>query len=198
MGSDAEQQVAVFDANFTTLSDWRLYWDRAVKLNLAGYDRLVFEARVEDPEALSGVMMYLESGDGWYALPTFGLTNAWKSVEIWLERATTEGVPLGLDQVKNIRFCLLPGAKKDSRVFVRDLRAVAGLGLDDIGRFSTYKDYASAVADLEAKAKGHVNEADALDRIDARHHARVPLEILPHHGSDVTARARVREAFRER
>ena len=166
MGNDAEQQVAVFDANFTTLTDWRLYWDRAVKLNLAGYDRLVFEARVEDPEALSGVMMYLESGDGWYALPTFGLTNAWKSVEIWLERATTEGVPLGLDQVKNIRFCLLPGAKKDSRVFVRDLRAVAGLGLDDIGRFSSYKDYASAVADLEAKAKGHANEADALDRLE--------------------------------
>lgn len=178
MGNAGEQQVAVFPANFSELKDWRLFWDRKVKLNLLGYDRLIFEAKVEDQEVLSGVILYLQAGDGWYALPSFGLTENWKEVEIWLEQATVEGTPLGLDQVENIRFALLPGTKKDSRVLVKNFKAISGLGLDDIGRISTYPDYAAAVADIKAKAVGHINNADALERLGRAEKIHAELSTL--------------------
>ncbi|MES2202201.1 MAG: family 10 glycosylhydrolase [candidate division FCPU426 bacterium] len=140
--------------DFSAIKDWRVYWDRDLKVDLSQSEQITVKLRCPDPTAVGFVALYFLSGKGWYHMPPFSVGTAWETKVLTLASATTEGKPLGWDKVERVRLAFMPGAKRDTYVEVADISARSGWPLSHIGAMGGYTDLASAQKGLSILAKG--------------------------------------------
>ncbi|MBP7829701.1 MAG: family 10 glycosylhydrolase [Kiritimatiellae bacterium] len=139
----------------------RVYWDRAVTLNLERYTSLELDLTCDRPEALRSLTIYFKSGEGWYVWGQPLRRAGRQSISLIKEQASAEGRPAGWHKIEAIRVSPWRGApvgasltlhalvaREDALLLVRattsardaDERAVAekltrrlGGWLDDLG-----------------------------------------------------------------
>ncbi|MDD5679128.1 MAG: family 10 glycosylhydrolase [Kiritimatiellae bacterium] len=94
-----------FPALFGANND-RVYWDRAVSLDLRGYDLLELDLTSIQPETIRTFSLYLKSGDGWY-LWSAPLTEGGRQKLFFpIKDAAVEGKPAGWDDISILRISL--------------------------------------------------------------------------------------------
>ena len=92
----------VFPCPFDGAAD-RVYWDRAVALNLDRYTSLELDLTCDHPEALRSLTLYFKSGEGWYVWGK-PLKRAGRQTLLLLkEEFSTEGRPAGWGRIEAIR-----------------------------------------------------------------------------------------------
>ncbi|HTB33461.1 MAG TPA: hypothetical protein VK842_01235, partial [bacterium] len=87
-----------------------MVWQRQGHWNLASGQRLALKLRAKAGPGAGEARLSLHAGQGWYVLPPFGLTQAWREVDLDRDRADCEGSPFGWSQVDALRLELQPGA----------------------------------------------------------------------------------------
>ena len=102
-----------FSLSDASLSDTALAWQKQGRWNLAHAERLALRVRAKSGPGAGEARLWLHAGQGWYALPAFGLTRAWKEVDLDRARAALQGSPFGWSQVDALRLELRPGAAGD-------------------------------------------------------------------------------------
>lgn len=120
--STESQRLAHFDAPFSTLKDWRFTWDKQGHWDLGQSERVVVKLRASKLAAARGIL-YARSGDGWYQLPGFGISDRFDEVALDTAQAVKEGSPSGWDKVEALRLSLLPGSGGDAWVELAGIRA---------------------------------------------------------------------------
>jgi|GEM_PF-1566034 len=159
-----------FDLPFSRLKDWRFNWDRGGAWDLSRAERVVLKARVGSMVAAGQAVLYLKSGDGWYRLPGFSLTERWREVSLDKAQAVVEGSPAGWGSIDAVRLSVLPGGSGDTWL---DLARIEGQGrLPDawvwqVGGASSKERLFSTVMEnargkAYADARHRLSEADSL------------------------------------
>ncbi len=101
----------------------RVYWDRAVSLDLSSATRLEMELACEQPAALRSLALYLKSGDGWYIwsqpLPEAGRQH----LSMAKSDFAIEGKPAGWDKIERLRFSPWKGSTLATRITAYSLTA---------------------------------------------------------------------------
>lgn len=120
--STESQRLAHFDLPFSTLKDWRFTWDKQGHWDLSKAERVVLKLRASKVAAARGIL-YARSGEGWYQLPGFGISDRFDEVTLDTAQAVKEGSPSGWDKVDALRFSLLPGSGEDAWVELAGIRA---------------------------------------------------------------------------
>lgn len=88
----------------------RVYWDRALSLNLDRYTSLELDLTCDRPEALRSLAIYFKSGAGWY-LWSKPLQRTGRQILLLLkEEFATEGRPAGWRRIEAIRVSPWRGA----------------------------------------------------------------------------------------
>lgn len=81
----------------------RVYWDRAVTLNLERYTSLELDLTCDHPEALRSLTIYFKSGEGWYVWGQPLRRAGRQSISLLKEDASREGRPAGWHKIEAIR-----------------------------------------------------------------------------------------------
>jgi uncharacterized lipoprotein YddW (UPF0748 family) len=103
----------------------RVYWDRAVTLNLAGRSALELDLTCPHPEAIQSLLVYAKSGDGWYVWRV-RLDQAGRRKHLLpLHQASTEGRPKGWSQVSAIRVSASRGSGASTHLVLHSLQALS-------------------------------------------------------------------------
>ncbi len=101
----------------------RVYWDRAVNLDLSTATRLEFDLACDQPAALRSLALYLKSGEGWYIwnqpLPEAGRQR----LSLPKSAFATEGKPAGWNHIERIRLSPWKGSALDTRITAYSLTA---------------------------------------------------------------------------
>ena len=84
----------------------RMYWDRAVSLDLRGYDLLELDLTCTQPNAFRTFGLYLKSGNGWYLWLTPLKESGRQSLIFSIKDAAVEGKPAGWDAISTVRISL--------------------------------------------------------------------------------------------
>jgi len=87
----------------------RVYWDRAVSLDLRGYDLLELDLTCLQPETIRTFALYLKSGDGWYLWSTPLNNSGRQKLFFPIKDAAVEGKPDGWDAISIVRISLTRG-----------------------------------------------------------------------------------------
>lgn len=171
----------------------RVYWDRDLSLNLAGYTSFALDLSCDHPEALRGLGLYLRSGGGWYVWNKPLNVAGRQTLTMRKADFTTEGKPAGWDRIDRIRFSPWRGtpvaasltffnftARKDSVVVLRSTISAPS---------TAERAYAARICNrvsklLEDRGIPHtvMNEDDAANAI-----ATASLVILPYNAEPPSA-----------
>jgi len=81
----------------------RMYWDRAVSLDLERYTGLELELTCDQPEALRSLSIYFKSGPGWYLWSKPLKRAGRQTLALLKDEAATEGKPAGWHRIEGIR-----------------------------------------------------------------------------------------------
>lgn len=126
-GSPAVQPTEegwVFTLPFGQTDRDRVYWDRAVALDLSGESVLRLELTSPEPAALRSLALYLRSGEGWYIwnrpLPGAGR----RTLSLMRTDFEAEGRPAGWHQIDAIRLSPWRGQGVDTHLTLHRLEAV--------------------------------------------------------------------------
>jgi uncharacterized lipoprotein YddW (UPF0748 family) len=84
----------------------RAYWDRAVALDLRGYDLLELDLTCIRPETIRTFALYLKSGDGWYLWSAPLTEGGRQKLFFFIKDATVEGKPAGWNAISAVRISL--------------------------------------------------------------------------------------------
>ncbi len=146
-----------FPLNFSSNSSWRVAWDRAGNWDLSACQTVRVRVRV-DGDRPAGMILYLHSGDGWYA-GSFAAVPGEDSVDLSRKKFGIEDQPGGWDRVDRVRVSVL---REDGAE-----RTVVVSGFDAITRSTRVAVYLN---DSGVKAEPSVPEyvrltGDALDRL---------------------------------
>ncbi|MDP2990975.1 MAG: family 10 glycosylhydrolase, partial [Kiritimatiellota bacterium] len=87
----------------------RVYWDRAVSLDLRGYDLLELDLTCIRPDAIRTFALYLKSGDGWYLWSAPLEEGGRQKLFFAIKDAAMEGKPAGWDAISAVRISLTRG-----------------------------------------------------------------------------------------
>ena len=101
----------------------RIFWDRAVSLNLEGVSVLELDLTCPRPDAVRTVGLYLKSGDGWYLWLVSPREAGRQRLTLPLGQAATEGSPRGWDAIDGVRLSFTRAADVNTVVTVHGLRA---------------------------------------------------------------------------
>ncbi len=88
----------------------RVYWDRAVALDLSAYTSLELDLSCDQPEALRSFAVYLQSGDGWYVWNKPLREAGRHRLILPREAFSIEGKPAGWNRIQKIRLSPWKGA----------------------------------------------------------------------------------------
>jgi uncharacterized lipoprotein YddW (UPF0748 family) len=103
----------------------RVYWDKAVSLDLSRCSSVEFDLSCNRPEAFRSLNLYLKSGDGWYvwsgSLPEPGRQRMFALKGDF----AVEGKPAGWNQIEFVRISAWRGIPVDTDVTVYSLEARA-------------------------------------------------------------------------
>src|SRR5579859_3446989 len=143
--------MARFDCPFSTLKDWRVYWDRDLKLDLSHADRIRIKMTATGGGIAPGCTIYFRSGKGWYNFHHVGVPGNWGIATFFLKDAGKEDNPSGWDKIDGIRLCFLPTAQKDTAVNVSLIEAGMGWEPKDIGRLGPYANFKAASKALKGE-----------------------------------------------
>ena len=104
----------------------RAYWDRAVKLDLAGYGRIAFWVKADgDQSAIGHCSLYFHAGAGWYAT-SFSLPDGgWQKVVIDRGSFTVEDKPQGWNAIDTVRIAFWKGQPTQATVYLGGLEATS-------------------------------------------------------------------------
>ncbi len=152
---------------FSTHEGWRVGWDLALEKGLGDYRWIKIRVRADDPEAVSGISLYFNSGSGWYVKGMGGIPGKWSS--LIAERASfgSEGTPAAWDAVRGLRIGIMPGVKRDTTVYVEGISATSARAPGDaarIGPFESLQELEEALKDEPLAAEGLRRGADLLAR----------------------------------
>ncbi|MBU4365579.1 MAG: family 10 glycosylhydrolase [Verrucomicrobia bacterium] len=89
----------------------RVYWDRAVSLDLRGYDLLELDLTCTRPDAIQTFALYLKSGDGWYLWFAPLKESSRQKLFFPITDAAVEGKPAGWDAISAVRISLTREAR---------------------------------------------------------------------------------------
>lgn len=113
----------LFPSPFLTSGADRFYWDHAARLNLEPYPTIELEVSVDRPEALRGLGIYLESGEGWYVWGQPLKHPGRQRISIPRSDFSTEGRPAGWSRIERVRISPWRGAGADAAVIIHSLAA---------------------------------------------------------------------------
>lgn len=106
IGASPAAQVAadgvVFRCPFDGDLD-RVYWDRAVALDLSSHTSFELDLTCDNPAALRSFAVYFRSGDGWYIWSRPLRESGRQRLVMARSDFTTEGNPAGWDRIDRIR-----------------------------------------------------------------------------------------------
>ena len=101
----------------------RVYWDKAVSLDLSRCSSIALDLSCDRPEAFRSLNLYLKSGDGWYvwsgSLPEPGRQR----ILALKGDFATEGKPAGWDRIELVRLSAWRGIPADTTVTVFSIEA---------------------------------------------------------------------------
>ncbi len=101
----------------------RVYWDKAVSLNLSRCSSIAIDLSCDRPEAFRSLNLYLKSGDGWYvwsgSLPEPGRQR----VLVLKGDFSVEGKPAGWNRIELVRLSAWRGVPADTTVTVYSMEA---------------------------------------------------------------------------
>ena len=122
-GTAAGRDALLLPCNFAGTKIERASWDREIKFSLAGHQGISFEIWCRDSSPISSMVIYLQSGKGWYTAH-FPLPQAgqWGRIKIDREDMNIEGAPGGWNQIQTIRLSAWRGGDVDTLLAIRDLR----------------------------------------------------------------------------
>ena len=84
----------------------RVYWDRAVSIDLRGYDLLELDLTCIQPGAIRTFFLYLKSGKGWYLWSAPLTESGRQKLFFSIKNAAVEGTPAGWDAISAVRISL--------------------------------------------------------------------------------------------
>lgn len=158
--------LARFALLFSTLTDWRVVWDREVNFDFSQHDRLKLRLRYLPGTAVAECIVYLKSGDGWYRLSgTDTRSGEWSTLIFPKDRAAIEDRPRGWHAIDRVRVAFTPAAKRDGHVELDRLEIIRGASLDDIASFGGFSGFEDAQAKLAAAAAGNPHESKIRERL---------------------------------
>ncbi len=103
----------------------RVYWDRAVSLDLSRSTSLEIDLSCDTPQAFRSFNIYLKSGNGWYiwsgSLPEPGRQR----LCLLKNDFQTEGRPLGWHRIELVRLSAWEGVPQNTQITVYSLQARA-------------------------------------------------------------------------
>lgn len=108
-----------------TVYDKRTAWDRDLKADLSGADRLRLKLCVTNPSAVAYITLYLRSGAGWYGASFTPKSSGWQFVDLTRSQFVKEGEPAGWNAVDGLRFSVWKGAASDTDVLLGGVWAVS-------------------------------------------------------------------------
>lgn len=166
MGGDLKRAIR-FPAAFSTVKDWRVFWDLDVKADLTADDQVLITVRSPEPGAISQGILFFRSGPGWYRMSPFGVGKDWTETVLSKSQAVIEGQPDGWDKVDGVRLSFMPGDKKDTYVELAGISTRGGWPLEHLGAMGGHQSLSESAAAFRAAAKGKPMEADVESRLKA-------------------------------
>jgi uncharacterized lipoprotein YddW (UPF0748 family) len=103
----------------------RVYWDKAVSLDLSRCSSIEFDLSCDRPEAFRSLNLYLKSGDGWYVWSGFLPESGRQRVLALKGDFAVEGKPAGWNRIKLVRLSAWRGIPADTDVTVYSMEARA-------------------------------------------------------------------------
>jgi len=158
------QKVLKLACPFSTLKGWRVGWDIEFKDGFPMSRWLRLKVRADDPEAVSNIVLYFESGPGWYRKGFGAPVATWRTLIGPRSKFETEGVPGAWGQVTRMRIAVFPGARRDTAVYLEGLQGTEAATIEDAGRIGPY-DSLEQLAQLLGKTgegKKALKEAEIL------------------------------------
>ena len=101
----------------------RVYWDRAVSLDLTRHGTIILDFACDDPGALRSPTLYFKSGNGWYVarIPMRGTGR--RRVAFAKTDFSTEEKPTGWHRIERVRLSAWKADGRNARLTLYDLRA---------------------------------------------------------------------------
>lgn len=103
----------------------RVYWDRAVSVNLSHCTSLQVDLSCDNPRAFRSFNLYLKSGNGWYVWSTPLPSSGRQRLLVLKGDFSTEGKPAGWDRIELVRLSAWKGVPEDTSVTLFSLTAGA-------------------------------------------------------------------------
>lgn len=99
----------------------RVYWDRAVSLDLSRYTSFELELTCDKPDALRTLMIYFKSGDGWFVWGQALKAGGRQRLVLPKQAFSTEGKPAGWQRIEAIRISPWRGTPANARLVLHRL-----------------------------------------------------------------------------
>lgn len=101
----------------------RFFWDRTVRLDLSQAMSLVLDLELPEPAAFRSLLIYFESGDGWYVWGRPVSRAGRQPLRLSRDDFTVEGKPAGWHRITRIRLSPYRGEAMDTRLIFHGLRS---------------------------------------------------------------------------
>ncbi len=134
-----DETVLKLPCDFSTNENWRVAWDFPLEGDMTAHKRFKLRVRADDPDAVSGVNVYFNSGEGWYTKGMGGVSDEWRTLIAGRSGFAQEREPAGWDKIARIRIAVLPAARRDTAVYVSGLEGAMFLAADDVCRVGPYE-----------------------------------------------------------
>jgi uncharacterized lipoprotein YddW (UPF0748 family) len=164
MGAGSKRALR-FQARFSRISDWRVYWDQDLTADLSHAAQISIILRTADPGAISQGVLFFRSGPGWYRMPPFTVGQDWAEVVMNRADAVTEGAPTGWSAVDGLRMAFLPADKRDTSIEVAALHTRSGWPLAYLGAVGGHAGLRQSAAAFRAGAEGQAQAYDVELRL---------------------------------
>jgi uncharacterized lipoprotein YddW (UPF0748 family) len=135
---------------FSTLETWRAGWDVEMTPDLTGDRWITVRVKADDPEAVAVIVLYFESGAGWYRSGVGGVGRTWRTLKLPRAAFGTEGTPAGWNSIRRVRIAVTPAAKRDVTVTLAALAGTSALAVDDVVRIGPWQGVAEVGAAFKA------------------------------------------------
>ncbi len=103
----------------------RVYWDRAVNLDLSAHTAFELELSCDQPDALRSLMIYFKSGNGWFVAGQPMKGGGRQRLAFSKPSFTAEGSPAGWSKIEAIRISPWRGSPKRARLVLHSLEGRA-------------------------------------------------------------------------
>ncbi|MGB9606986.1 MAG: glycoside hydrolase family 10 protein [bacterium] len=116
--------------NFPEVKE-RCFWDRALNLDLSGYEKFILRLKVDEPSLLGQCTLYFQSKGGWFGYD-FRLERGrgWQEIVLRKSQFKREENPQGWNQITGMRISFWKPARIEQReavVYLASIKAMPSL-----------------------------------------------------------------------